>query len=231
MRCQKVRSYLSAYCNDELVGRRLMALGDHLTNCKSCRQDEQNFRAIIRSSKELKSFQVNEGFNNRLLDRIAHERFAETRTKALLPKAAPSLLVRRLLPAFVTAALIIFIGINYFAAENNAGSNMTLANSSQSVNDSYLTAQPLNNPNLTGTLHKGWTLDGQLARSERINRISNQLTYSSPFSLAGSKTNTSVTIRSYGLGPYVSGFYRIRPVIRVFHSPRSVTDKEEETIY
>ena len=231
MRCQKVRSYLSAYCNDELSGRLPVALSDHLTNCKNCRQEEQNFREIMRSSKELESIQVSEGFNNRLLDRIAHERFAETRTKALLPKPAPTFLVRRLMPAFVTAALIVFVGINYFSTENNARSDITLANSSQSINDSYLTAQPLNNPNLTGTLHKGWTLDGQLARSERINRISNQLTYRSPFSLAGSRTSTSVTTSTYGLGPYVSGFYRIRPVIRVFHAPRSVTDKEEETIY
>ena len=119
-----------------------MALGDHLANCKSCGQDYQNFRWIIRSSTEMKSFPVSEGFSNRLLDRIAHERFAETRTKALLPKPAPSFLVRRLLPAFATAALIVFVGINYFSTENNAGSNMTRANSSQSVNDSYLTAQP-----------------------------------------------------------------------------------------
>ncbi len=231
MRCQKVRSYLSAYCNDELIGRRLMALGDHLANCKSCRQDEQKFREIMRSSKELGSFKVSEGFNNRLLDRIAHERFAETRTKAFLPRPAPSLLVRRLVAAVVTAALVVSVGINYFSTDNNAGTNRTLAKGSQSISDSYLTAQPLNNPNLTGTLHKGWTLDGELARSERINRISNQLTYSSPFSLAGSRANTSVTTRSFGSGPYVNGFYRIRPVIRVFHSPRSVTDKEEETIY
>ncbi len=231
MRCQKVRSCLSAYCNDELSGRRLMAVSDHLTICKSCQQDEQNFRAILRAGQEMNTYKVSEGFNNRLLDRIARERFAETRTKAYLPKAAPSQLLRRLVPAVVTAALVVFVGMNFYSPQDQTGSNMQMAGGSYSIDDSYLTAQPLNNPNLTGTLHKDWSLDAQLARSERINRMSDQLTFNSPFSLTGSNSNVNVTTRSFGSGPFVSGFYRVRPVIRVFHSPRSITVKEEKAIY
>jgi hypothetical protein len=208
-----------------------MALSDHLTICKSCQQEEQHFRAIQRAGKEMNTYKVSEGFNNQLLDRIAHERFAETRTKAYLPKAAPSQLLRRLVPAVVTAALVVFVGMNFYSPQNQTGSDMKMAGGSRSIDDSYLTAQPLNNPNLTGTLNKGWSLDAQLARSERINRISNQLTFNSPFSLSGGNSNVNVTTRSFGSGPFVSGFYRIRPVIRIFHSPHSITVKEGQAIY
>ena len=152
MHCQKVRSYLSAYCNDELTGSASSGVSDHLATCTGCRTEEQHFRDLLKSGKELNTYRVSEGFNNRLLDRIAHERFAETRTKAYFPKSAPSLLIRRLVPILVTAGLAVAVVIANFSPNKNS-QTAEFAVGSVQLDDAYLTVQPDNNPNLPGMLH------------------------------------------------------------------------------
>jgi len=232
MRCQKVRSCLSAYCNDELTGRAARRVSGHLTGCSGCRAEEQQIRSFMHSKMELNSYKVSEGFNNRLLDRIAHERFAETRTKAYFPKPAPSLLVRRLVPVLATAVLAAVVVTTSFKGNNNVESEDQFATSSdQSLNNDYLTVQPVNNPNLTSMLRKGWSLDDQLNRSARINRISQQLTGGYPFNNYGQGNAINVSTRSNAPVPFVEGFYRVRPVFRVFESANPNASKEGSVTY
>lgn len=230
MRCQKVRSYLSAYCNDELTGSATSGVSDHLATCDSCRTEEQHFRDLLRGGKELNTGRLSEGFNNRLLDRIAHERFAETRTKAYFPKAAPSLLIRRLVPILVTACLVAAVVITNLSPGKNSRSD-EFAEGNVQLDDSYLTAQPANNPHMSAMLHKGWTLGDQLARQDRINRISQQLTYDFPFNYYNQGNAVNVSTHSASQVPYVDGFYRVRPVIRVYELANPNTSKEPEVTY
>ena len=57
MRCRKVRSFLSAYCSDELNVRRKLAVSEHLSACSSCRQQD----ALIRSMNSSTSLATGSG--------------------------------------------------------------------------------------------------------------------------------------------------------------------------
>ncbi len=230
MRCQKVRSYLSAYCNDELTGSATSGVSDHLATCEGCRAEEQHYRELLKGGKELNSYRVSEGFNNRLLDRIAHERFSETRARAYFPKAAPSLLLRRVVPILVAASLVAAVVITNLSPSQNSPTDEIAANGVQ-LDDSYLTAQPENNPHMSATLHKGWTLGDQLARQERIDRISQQLTFDFPFNYYSQGNAVNVSTRSASQVPFNEGFYRVRPVIRVYESANPNASKEPEVTY
>jgi hypothetical protein len=229
MRCQKVRSYLSAYCNDELTGSASSGVSDHLATCEGCRTEEQHFRELLKGGKELNAYRVSDGFNNRLLDRIAHERFAETRTRPYFPKSAPSLLIRRLAPILVTAGLVVAVVITNFSPNKNSQTDDFAVGDVQL--DDYRTVQPVDNPNMSGMLHKDWTLGDQLARQDRINRISRQLTFDFPFNYYNQGNGVNVGARTSSPAPYVDGFYRIQPVIRVYESANRNTSKEPEVTY
>jgi hypothetical protein len=230
MRCQKVRSYLSAYCNEELIGSAMRKVSDHLTTCEHCRAEEASYRELKKGANEILTYRVSEGFNNRLLDRIAKERFAETRTKAYFPKAAPSILLRRVVPIFVTACLAVAIVVTNFNGNGSSPAD-DLAVADKQTDDSYRTVQPTNNPNLASMMHKGWTLNGAIARSDRINRISQQLTLDLPFDYYGQSNAVNVANRSVRPTPYLEGFYRIHPVIVIFESAKSNSAKEAEVKY
>ena len=83
MRCRKARSLTSAYSNDELTSRKLTSLRGHLANCAACRQEAALIRSIRLASPTLQSEPLSDDFNQKLLNRIAHERFAETRSSSL----------------------------------------------------------------------------------------------------------------------------------------------------
>ena len=89
MRCQKARSFLSAYCKKELDSNQSQSIAEHLSNCPECQKEEEYFNNIIAASRLLPEFKVSDDFNNQLLSRIARERFQETRNKAYLPKNPP----------------------------------------------------------------------------------------------------------------------------------------------
>jgi hypothetical protein len=207
-------------------------MSDHLTTCSGCRAEEQQYRSITESGRELNTFKVSEGFNNRLLDRIARERFSETRAKAYFPKPAPSLLIRRLVPVLATAFLAAFVVIaNFYGDDETKRPESFAASTDQTLYDDYLTVQPVNNPNMTSTLRKGWSLDEQLDRSERINRISRQLTMDFPFNYYEQGNATNVSTRTYSPVPFVDGFYRVRPVFRIFEPTNPNLSKEATVSY
>lgn len=102
MHCRKVRSLLSAACSDELDSRQQAVVKDHLVSCPSCRKEASYYSSLRLAARELPKRTPSEDFNTRLLNRIAQERFQETRTRAYLPRRAPRLTWRTLAPVLVT---------------------------------------------------------------------------------------------------------------------------------
>lgn len=223
MRCRKVRSFLSAYCRDELMGRRQAAVSEHLLNCRSCRTEEEVYRQMFAAMAEMPEEPVSEDFNARLLDRIAQERFAETRTKAYLPKSAPLFSWRKAVPAFVAACLAIFAIVSMMPSHQPGAPAMA----DKSADDAYLTVQPVSNPNMTVHMPKGWSLDRQLAQAERANRIRNNLmpvgsfgrSYATPVSTGAPLTGRPV--------PYLRPNLQMRPVVKTYVSPAGATVSQE----
>jgi len=135
MRCRKVRSFLSAYCSGELDRRHNRAVSEHLLTCAACRREEAVYRQMVEAVAEVPQMGITEDFNSRLLNRIAQERFAETRTKAYMPKPAPLFLWRRVAPVLATfclAVFVVFSGLEYDRAydqglvfERSAGASRT----------------------------------------------------------------------------------------------------------
>jgi hypothetical protein len=216
MRCRKTRSYLSAYCNDELGGRRKLAVSEHLSTCQECRREEELYRSMFGAAGEIPELKVSEDFNNKVLNRIAHERFAETRTRAYLPKSPPVFAWTKVVPALAAACLVVVVTMMTFGPQDDPGSP-GFADGSARVDDSYLTVQPVHNPNMAAKLNKNWSFDGQMAQAERINRISSSLSGNGTFGAYGSTTGlTRVSSASAEPVPFVKNYYRIRPVIRVY---------------
>jgi hypothetical protein len=150
MRCQKVRFFLSAYCKDELTGRKRDAIRAHLHVCPDCRREEILCRKIEGSICKVSSPRVSEDFNTALLNRVARERYSETRGKAYLPKNVPLFGWNKLVPVAVTACLVIAFalsgGMNILTGGQEQPQYASTEPQNRGLNDDYLTAQPLDNP-------------------------------------------------------------------------------------
>ena len=109
MRCQKVRSYLSAYCSGEIDGKKRLVIDEHLSDCAACRKEEAIYYSLNTVKSEIGSLKVSDKFNDNLLNRIAHERFAETRTKAYMPSRPPVLTWAKVLPSAITAVVAVVV--------------------------------------------------------------------------------------------------------------------------
>ncbi len=221
MRCQKVRSYLSAYCNDELAGRKKLAVDEHLSTCALCRKEESLYNAMFVAKAEIPSLEVSKDFNNSLLNRIANERFAETRTKAYHPQNPPLMAWSKVVPAVASAFVVVFTLFTLFSGDEQINST-NFANLGNSLDDSYLTAQPTNNPNM----NKNWSLDNHLAKVERSNRISRNMMPTESFSGNQNMSLASVKSRSNTQVPYVTTYYKVRKVIRLRLIPHTDSIKE-----
>ena len=112
MRCRKARSLLSAACSDELDARQHAAVREHVADCPSCKWEYAYYSSIREAGQEMPDVPVSDDFNSRLLNRIAEERFAETRTKAYLPKRVPRFQWRSLVPVTVVAGLLAVVTLN-----------------------------------------------------------------------------------------------------------------------
>ena len=234
MRCRKVRSFLSAYCHDELNSRRKLAMSEHLLTCSACRREEETYRQMSESVTEIPSVGVSDDFNARLLNRIAQERFAETRTKAYMPKAAPLFAWKRLAPVVVTACLAVFAVVSLMPGDE-ASSPMLAADhvnpsGSAALDDAYLTVQPTANPHMTINMEKNWSLDRQFARAERIRKISNSIIPAGSFGSQGAQLTSSNSLTGQPI-PYLLNQYRMRPVLRTYVRPQSVSQQEGNKPY
>ena len=227
MHCRRVRSYLSAFSNDELTGAVLREVREHLSNCRECRSEEAVYRSVRLATKQLPSRHLSADFNARILDRVAKERFAETRNKAYLPKAAPSILWRRLVPVLSSAAVIALVAIGVAQFKTSNGSNLASLPAPVEIGqiNDYLTVQPL---------ARDWSLDNHLAQTDRISNLTSSMTQ--PFdrsaSLAGSRSSTNgVWVRDPRL-PGMIFLYRVRPVVRTNNSTAvNASYKESDKVY
>lgn len=226
MHCRRVRSYLSAFSNDELTGAVLREVREHLATCRECRSEEAIYRTVRLATRQLPSRHIGADFNAKILDRVARERFAETRTKAYLPKAAPSMVWRRLVPVLSSVAVIALVAIGV-AQYTPAPQESTGTSAAVDIgkNDDYLTVQPMS---------RDWRLDSHLAQSDRITNLTTSMTQ--PFnpanSLAGTRTgNSGVWIRDPRM-PGMIYLYRVRPVIRMENpTATNASYKESDKVY
>lgn len=226
MHCRRVRSYLSAFSNDELTGAVLHQVREHLSNCRECRAEEAVYRSVRLATKQLPSRHLSADFNARILDRVAKERFAETRNRAYLPKAAPSVVWRRLVPVLSSAAVIalVAIGVSQFKSGSGAGT-VPAPTVNVAQNNDYLTVQPL---------ARDWSFDSHVAQTDRMSSLTSSMTQ--PFdrsaSLAGSHSSTNgVWMRDPRL-PGMIFLYRVRPVVRTNNSTAvNASYKESDKVY
>ena len=227
MRCRKVRSCLSAFCKDELGSRQRLAVSEHLAECAACRREAALYKSICETSRELTSPGLSSDFNNRLLNRIAQERFEETRTEAYFPKAAPLLSWGRALPAVVSACVVILAVIVALTPQGNVDH----AADNSNLDNAYLTAQPTNNPNITQRMADEWSLNRQLAHVDRINSISDLVVpnYFGQAIPAGMASSVSPHLRQGS--PFAPTYYKVRPVVRVYLTPEAAAAKEAAEVY
>ncbi len=219
MRCRKVRSCLSAYCKDELAGRKKLAVGEHLAVCTDCRAVKAEYHSLGEIGNQIPGMSVSDGFNTALLNQIAQERFAETRTKAYLPKPVPVIRWAAVVPSVVGAFVVIFVAAMSFMP-GSLDDNMGMATTHTVINDAYLTAQPIRNPNMTQPIAKDWSLTSQLARTEKLRertqRVINRMRINATapqYRVSNVSHNTDVA------GPYVPTYYRLRQNVKTYQSP------------
>ena len=232
MHCRRVRSYLSAFSNDELTGALLREVREHLSACPDCRREEAVYRSIRLSTRQISTRHVLPDFNTRLMDRLAQERFAETRSKAYLPKRAPRLWWR-LAPVAVSAVAVLFLAVSFVLSPDNQTSPQLRVATTPGQNNEYLTAQPHGNPNMTAHLKPNWSLNSQMAQTDRLARLTNSMTQSSAFGdreLVG-QLQPGLVMRNGQ--PYVIFFYRVQPVIKGYDQPGSTNAayKESDKVY
>jgi hypothetical protein len=175
---------------------------------------------------------VSGDFTAKLFNRIAEERFAETRSKAYLPKRAPLFRWATAVPALATTLALVLVGILAIPHGNNRAP-LQYATNSAGLDDSYKTVQPVDNPNLSSSLEKDWSLSTQIARADRINRISRSVAPQVEFyGFDPSMMNgTNVSSQSGQVVPYMPDFFRVRPVVRVYQAPHGTTAKEVGQTY
>jgi len=204
MRCRRVLSYLSAYCRGELTGRRQRAVRDHLETCPECRREEAVYVEINKAMNRLPELRVSSEFNAKLLDRVAQERFRETRTKAYLPKKVPIFGHGKLIPAFASVCLVLtFVFLGGLDILNRTDKPNVYADREQpavELNDAYLTAEPQPERAYTQHTQANWIFKKKLAKANRMrnlmNRLASQNSFRTPYSYS---TNYQIIPASQGL--------------------------------
>ncbi len=185
MRCRKARSYLSAFSNNELTGRKLALVRDHVATCAACRKEVQSLRSLAEATRQVPALRVSSDFNAVLLNRVARERFTETRTRAYFPKRAPLFGAPRL--AMISSALVVVLALAGFGFRHSDSPAALAANSGSydvGSDSSYLTVQRQTQHPTPVSLTPGWSFAEQLAKARRLTRLSHDLTYGNGFSSA-----------------------------------------------
>ncbi len=235
MQCRKVRSFLSAYSKGELSEARRRAISAHLEHCPECRREEADFRDVFGALSKLPSADVSADFNNRLLNRIADERYRETRSKAYLPKQAPAIGMRRMVPVVATFCLMLaFVltgGIERLLVPDDGYMVAQHDMERENLDDSYMTVQPAASRTFSQHASKHWNFDRQVARANRVRGYMNQLAGSNTFAnnTTAWSSQGKIVLGHLGLGPTTTN--RPRPIIRTYIAPQNDAVKEVRQVY
>ena len=229
MRCRKVRSLLSAACSDELDVRRQAAVREHLASCSSCRKEASYYTAMDQAKSQMPQKSLSHDFNARLLDRVGRERFQQTRTRAYLPHGVPHLMWRTLVPVAVTAALAVVAISGYRHFGPTAPGSSANAQLPTPMDDSYLTVQPTANHSAAMAMGNDWSLRQQLARSERLETVSREMTNNAGF---GSMHLAGMTSPAGMAFPAPSQYYpQQRPVYKIYRITGGANGREDAQAY
>ncbi|HOD66806.1 MAG TPA: hypothetical protein PKW75_07535 [candidate division Zixibacteria bacterium] len=201
-------------------------MSEHLSTCPECRREESEYRSLFAAAEQVKARTVSADFTTKLFHRLAEERFAETRTKAYLPKRAPVVRWAAVAPVAVSVCVLTLVGIMMLSGGQEPQTAMADLGGDPSTR--YMTAQPTHNPNLTVNLEKDWSLAAQMARAERLNRLSQAVGAQVEFHGLPTYGATNVAATT-GASPYVSEVYRIRPVIRSYQTPDGTAREVDQT--
>jgi len=233
MRFRKVRSFLSAYSNDELEGRQKDVVREHLAQDESLKREALIFKKIKDGTREFKDIKLSDDFNARLLNRIAKERFVETRTKAYLPARIPGLWRKIAVPAMTTLAVALFGLVGYATWQNLPAQTAAIgqvASVDQPLGDdnSYLYVSSAANPNLNRPI-SGRTLSTLVERVDRADRISRQIARGAQY-----VTNNQLAAANQSNGrmrpcpiPFSIQFFRVRPILKVQPTVPQIQGEEQ----
>ncbi len=229
MRCRKVRSFLSAYSKDELHARRKVAVGEHLSNCADCREELQRLRAISQGMTEVERYTVSEEFNARLLNRIAQERFAETRTNAHFPpRRVPWFRWERAIPAVVTAAVVLLVailgGAEYLPFGGGTANGPGVVGASLTGMFDRATFEQVQ------PMDKDWSLRDHMAQIDRVNRLSEKVT-ATPMTFTTQNGVVRITHTVTAMVPYADTFIEVRRVVHHYANPGRTTAGEGQKAY
>ncbi len=229
MRFRRIRSYLSAYSNDELSDRKQNTVREQLAASESLRREEQLFRSMRDAAHEIPELKTSDDFNARLLNRIAEERFAETRSKAYLPRTTVPFPWRRLIPAVATVATFLLVSVGIFSGRSIQNQHDSLATAGANQNDLHLTVQPDHNPNMQRGFSRNVSLRQLVERIDLADQLSSFLANDGFFVASSPSPNgfwaASGTIQQM---PYTMHYHSFRPIMRI---SQPVSAQQEETVY
>lgn len=227
MRFRKIRSYLSAFSNDELSDRKQERVREELADSEALRREESIYRSIRDCCRELPKDSISNDFNARLLNRIARERFAETRSKAYLPRTSTPRAWGRLVPVLATVATLVIVGISFLALPG--GRQQAIPGTNNALGDSYKTVSSVNNPNMRANVGRKVSLPDMIAIVDRADEISNMLTGNSRFTNVNSGVGSNWIAQTNMVRvPFTIHYYRVVPSQR---SQQHVSGKQEDRVY
>jgi hypothetical protein len=181
---------------------------------------------------QIQRLSVSKDFNAKLLNRVANERFLETRTKAYLPKHAPHVRWKQVIPAFVTTAAFAIVTFMSFwpGTQSDASKSLRVGLGND---DSYLTVQPSQSRSGVDVLDQDWSLSEVIARAEKLSKLSNNLIQPEVQHLGQQASGHFVGGTEQLMAPFASGTLRIRPMYRVYVAPvtQATSVKEGQGTY
>ena len=126
MKCREMKNLIPLFLDGVLREGKNLHVREHLRGCAACRKELAAFEQSWAMRKEGESIQPRPGYISRFWTRVSEETSWQERVRQGLREGLWS---RRLAPAFVTACLVIIVGIfalrNYYQIQNTT---QTLAN-------------------------------------------------------------------------------------------------------